>query len=441
MPVEPARPGRPLPVRGSNQGLSMEPEERPAPRRALFCCAPLAAIVAAAALALLAACSDAGPAGPPPTDLAERLELQPLPAMPHPDDNPPDSAKVSLGRLLFFDPVLSGPKDVACATCHHPDFAMADGRELPVGPGGRGLGPAREQHDPSMLPEARNAPTLVNVGFNQFGAQFTASGFMFWDGRARSLERLTVLPLLEEDEMRGNAYPVQVAVDSALERLREIPEYVQRFREAYPGRAARADSGELDSAVDSLAYARAVAQFVRSLRGDDSPYDRFVAGDPDALTAAQKRGLELFHGKAGCAECHSGPMLSDFQFHVVGAEQQGPGFRFTPHQDLGRWNVTELEEDRWAFRTPSLRNVAVTAPYTHAGAYDSLRAAVELFLDGGGDHAAIPAGRLDPELEPVELGDRGISDLVAFLESLTDVPEVRVPDSVPSGLPPAGLHR
>lgn len=402
---------------------------------------PQAAIATVAALALLAACSDAGPAGPPPTDLAERLELEPLPAMPHPDDNPPDSAKVSLGRLLFFDPVLSGTKDVACATCHHPDFAMADGRELPVGPGGRGLGPAREQHDPSILPEARNAPTLVNVGFNQFGAQFTSSGFMFWDGRARSLERLTVLPLREEDEMRGNAYPVQVAVDSALERLRAIPEYVRLFREAYPERAARADSGDLDSAVDSLAYARAVAQFVRSLKGDDSPYDRFVTGDPDALTAAQKRGLELFHGKAGCAECHSGPMLSDFLFHVVGAEQQGPGFRFTPHQDLGRWIVTDLEEDRWAFRTPSLRNVAVTAPYTHAGAYDSLRAAVELFLDGGGDHAAIPDDRLDPELEPVELSEREISDLLAFLESLTDVPEVRVPDSVPSGLPPSGIER
>lgn len=403
---------------------------------------PLAAVVSAAVMAILAACSDGGgPVGPPSTDLVERLGLEPLPAMPHPGDNPPDSAKVSLGRLLFFDPVVSGTKDVACATCHHPDFAMADGRELPVGPGGRGLGPARVQEDTSIHREARNAPTLINVGFNQFGAEFTADGFMFWDGRARSLERLTVLPLLEEDEMRGNAYPVQVAVDSAIARLRANPEYVRLFREAFPERAARADSGELDSAVDSLAYARAVAQFVRSLKSDDSPYDRFVAGASDALTPSQKRGLELFHGKAGCAECHSGPMLSDFRFHVVGAEQQGPGFRFTPHEDLGRWNVTDLEEDRWAFRTPSLRNVAVTAPYTHAGSYDSLRAAVDLFLEGGGDEEAIPEDRLDPELEPVDLSDREISDLLAFLESLTDVPDVEVPDSVPSGLPPAGVPR
>lgn len=403
---------------------------------------PLAAIASGLALALLAGCSDGGgPVGPPPGGLVERLGLEPLPEMPHPEDNPPDSARVRLGRLLFFDPVLSGTKGVACATCHHPDFAMADGRELPVGPGGRGLGPDRIQTDSSIVPEARNAPTLINVGFNQFGSQFTASGFMFWDGRARSLERLTVLPLLEEDEMRGHAYPVQVAVDSALERLRSIPRYVELFRDAFPGRAARVDSGELESAVDSLPYAQAVAQFVRSLEGDDSPYDRFVEGDPDALTAAQKRGLELFHGEAGCAECHSGPMLSDFRFHVVGAEQQGPGFRFTPHQDLGRWIVTDLEADRRAFRTPSLRNVAETAPYTHAGTYDSLRSAVELFLDGGGDHSAIPEERLDPELQEVDLTGREISDLLAFLESLTDVPEVEVPDSVPSGLPPAGVPR
>lgn len=395
----------------------------------------------AAGLALLAACSNGeDPVGPPPTDLAERLDLEALPSMPHPGDNPPDPTKRKLGRLLFFDPVTSGTKDVACATCHHPDFGMADGRDLPVGPTGRGLGPGRTLRDSTIPPEARNAPTMINVGFNQFGAQVTADGFMFWDGRARSLERLAVQPLRERSEMRGDAYPVQVAVDSAMERLRSIPAYVDRFRSAFPDRAARADSGEIESAVDSVAYARAVAQFVRSLQGDDSPYDRFVAGDADALDPAQKRGLELFHGEAGCAECHSGPMLSDFRFHVAGAEQQGPGFRFTPREDLGRWFVTELERDRWAFRTPSLRNVAVTPPYTHAGAYDSLRSAVELFLRGGGDEASVPDGRIAPELESVELSERELSDLLAFLESLTDVPEVTVPDSLPSGLPPAGVE-
>lgn len=393
----------------------------------------------AAGLALLAACSDAGPVGPPAEDLVEHFDLEPLPTMPHPEDNPPDPAKKELGRLLFFDPVTSGTKDVACATCHHPDFAMGDGRDLPVGPTGRGLGPERALRDPTIPPEARNAPTMVNVGFNQFASQVTADGFMFWDGRARSLERLAVQPLRERSEMRGDAYSVQVAVDSAMARLRSIPEYVDRFRSAFPERAARADSGEIPSAVDSVAYARAVAQFVRSLQGDGSPYDRFVGGDAGALDAAQKRGLELFHGKAGCAECHSGPMLSDFRFHVIGAEQQGPGFRFTPREDLGRWFVTELERDRWAFRTPSLRNVAVTAPYTHAGAYDSLPAAVELFLRGGGDEESVPDDRIAPELDPVQLSDRELSDLLAFLTSLTDVPEVTVPESLPSGLPPAGI--
>lgn len=398
-------------------------------------------LLAAVLLAGVLSCTElADSTGPEREGLAERLDLRELPAMPHPDDNPPDPAKRELGRLLFFDPVLSGTKDVACGTCHHPDFGMADGRDLPAGPTGRGLGPERTLRDSAIPPEARNAPTMINVGLNQFAAQVTAEGFMFWDGRARSLERLAVQPLRERSEMRGDAYPVPVAVDSAMERLRAIPGYVERFRDAFPDRAARADSGEIESAVDSVAYARAVAQFARSLTGGDSPYDRFVAGDSDALDDAQKIGLHLFHGEAGCAECHAGPMLSDFRFHVVGAEQQGPGFRFTPREDLGRWFVTELESDRWAFRTPSLRNVAVTAPYTHAGAYDSLRETVELFLRGGGDEESVPPERISPELRPADLTEGEISALVAFLESLTDEPDVEVPGSVPSGLPPAGVE-
>lgn len=406
---------------------------RPTPPPALL----LAALLAAPGLA---GCGE-GPTAPAGGDLRARLGLEPLPAVPHPADNPPDPARRALGRLLFFDPVLSGTEDVACATCHHPDFAMADGRDLPAGPSGVGLGPERRLTDPDMVPEARNAPTVVNAGLNQFAAQVTAAGFMFWDGRARSLERLAVFPLLERSEMRGDAYPVPEAVDSAMARLRGIPEYVDLFREAFPERAARADRGEVASAVDSLPYAMAVAQFVRSLESRGSPYDRFVAGDDGALTAAQRRGLELFHGKAGCAGCHSGPMLSDFRFHVVGARQQGPGFRFTPHEDFGRWIATELEDDRWAFRTPSLRNVALTAPYMHAGGYATLREVVEFFDRGGGDEPSVPRERLDPALAPLGLSEEEITALVAFLESLTDPPPVQVPERVPSGLPPAGVER
>jgi cytochrome c peroxidase len=364
-------------------------------------------------------------------DLVARFGLQPLPPMVFPADNPPDGARIALGRLLFFDPILSGDKDVACATCHLPEFAMADRRDLPAGPSGVGLGPNRVLTDPDMVPEGRNAISVINVGFNRFVAQETADGFLFWDGRRRRLENLVTLPLREFTEMRHDAYAVEDALDSVLTRLRGTPEYDSLFRAAFPGKA--------DPVIDSVALSRVLAQFVRSLVSDDSPYDRFIAGDADALTAAQRRGLALFYSKGGCSGCHSSPMLSDFDFHVVGARQLGPGFQTTPHEDFGRWNATGLESDRWKFRTPSLRNVARTAPYMHSGGYATLREVVEFFNRGGGDLAAIPRERLDPRLRPLGLTTGEIDDLAAFLETLTDLPDVRAPVRLPSGLEPPRL--
>jgi cytochrome c peroxidase len=360
-------------------------------------------------------------------DLVARYGLEALPEMAHPTDNPPNPDRIDLGRLLFFDPIMSATKDVSCGTCHHPTLAMADGRALPAGPSGVGLGPDRSLTDPDMLLEARNSPTVINAGFNQFFSQRTADGFLFWDGRRRRLENLVTLPQLEFSEMRGDVYPIEVALDSVLQRLREIPEYRTLFASAFP----RANP---DAAIDSLSLSQALAQFVRSLKGDKSPYDRYVNGDVNALTDQQKRGLVTFHDKAGCAQCHDGPMFSDFDFHVVGARQQGPGFQTTPHEDFGRWNVTHLETDRWKFRTPSLRNVAETAPYTHAGAYRTLREAVLFFANGGGDHSDIPSERV--ELTARNLTEGEIDALVAFLEALTDVPDVEIPDRLPSGMEP-----
>lgn len=306
---------------------------------------------------------------------------------------------------------------------------MADGRPLPAGPSGVGLGPERRLTDPNMVFEARNSPTVINAGFNRFRNFRTADGFLFWDGRVRRLENLVTLPQREFSEMRGEALPLESALDSILQRLRGIPEYVALFSAAFPNRPPQ-------GSIDSVSLSQALAQFVRSLVGDQSPYDRFVAGDANALTDAQKRGLVLFHEKAACVRCHAGPMFSDFDFHVVGARQQGPGFQSTPHEDFGRWNATHLEGDRWKFRTPSLRNVAVTAPYTHSGAYATLHDMVEFFDRGGGDHPTIPRDRLDPALGPLALAAVEIDDLVAFLIALTDVPEVAIPDRVPSGLQP-----
>lgn len=377
---------------------------------------------------IAAACAGDG-TGPPREDPVARYGLELLPPMVHPADNPPNPQRVELGRLLFFDPIQSAGKDVACATCHLPRFGMSDGRPLPAGPSGVGLGPERQLTDPTMVLEARNSLTVINAGFNRFVNQVGADGYLFWDGRRRRLENLVTLPQREFSEMRGDGYPLEHALDSVLARLREIPEYVTLFERAFPERPVGA-------AIDSTTLARALAQFVRSLVGDQSPYDRFVAGDGDALSVAQKRGLVLFHEKAGCVRCHAGPMFSDFNFHVVGAKQEGPGFQSTPHEDFGRWNATNLEPDRWKFRTPSLRNVAVTAPYTHSGAYPTLRDMVEFFNRGGGDHPGIPESRLDPALRPLGLTESEIDDLVAFLHALTDEPPVAIPTTLPSGLEP-----
>jgi cytochrome c peroxidase len=389
----------------------------------------------AATLAIMAAvvaCGDDPAALPSASELVARYGLGPVPVMRFPADNPPDPARIELGRLVFFDPIQSGGMDVACATCHLPRLAFTDGRDLPAGPSGVGLGPDRVLTDPSMALEARNSPTIINVGFSRFGAQETSDGFLFWDGRKRGLENLVLLPQLEFTEMRGNHYPVEAALDSVLARLRAIEEYEGLFRQAFPENAARVTAGLATSAIDSLSVARVLAQFIRSVTSTNARYDRFVAGDAHGLTAEEQHGLTIFHEKGGCVGCHSGPLFSDFNFHIVGARQKGPGFQETPHEDLGRWGVTRLESDRYRFRTPSLRNVALTSPYTHSGAYEKLREVVVFMASGGGDHPHIASDRI--ELRPRGLSPAEIDALVAFLESLTDLPAVEPPARVPSGL-------
>ncbi len=386
-----------------------------------------------AGAALAAACVDVGPADPPrDPDLVARYGLQPMPAMIHPADNPPNAERIALGKLIFFDPIQSGGRDVACATCHIPRLGFADGRDLPAGPSGVGLGPERVLTDPDIPFEGRHSPTIINAGFNRFGAQQTADGFLFWDGRKRRLENLVTLPQLEFSEMRGKHYPVEVALDTVLARLRAIPEYETRFRSAFPERAADVLAGRRASSIDSLSLAMALAQFVRSVTSTNSPYDRFVAGDANALTQQQRRGLVLFHEKAGCVQCHPSPLFSDYSFHIVGAKQLGPGFQGAAHEDYGRFIATRLEQDRYRFRPPSLRNVALTAPYMHSGGYATLRDVVAFFNRGGGDLPQVPRDRI--EVRPLGLSEAEIDALVAFLAALTDPPGIEPPERVPSGL-------
>ena len=368
----------------------------------------------------------------------------------------PPIPQEELGRLLFWDPVLSGPLDVSCATCHHPDKAYADGRALSLGPGAVGFGPDRVDLTNGGIPVVqRNSPTLLNVAFNGLDrprrrrrreARFTSlpadletvdsdRAPMFWDRRARSLETQALIPLTVREEMRGDAYSEEVAVDSVVARLRAIPEYAGLFREVY-GR---------DTHIDAAQIAGAIAAFERTLVTRDSPFDRFLAGDEDALTVQQRRGLEEFD-EADCSDCHDGPMLSDFRMQAEGVAENP----LLAEPDAG--------DGRFRFRTPSLRNVAVTAPYMHNGMLGTLEE-VLAFYDRGrsenpnvsnrrrrrgdddrADEPAGPPGRLSGRFRGVDdMTDQQMEDIIAFLEALTDPDFDRtIPARVPSGLPPGG---
>jgi len=421
------------------------------------------------------------------------LLLWPLPAFAA-SDFPPvewmqtDPAEVELGQLLFYDPILSGNQGVACATCHSPRFGTADGVSLGLGDGGIGLGPDRWA-DPENLPEQRvprNAPGLFNLGASEFSVLFndgrleadptrpggmrTPLGENMVEGFDSVLAAQAMFPVLSADEMAGhyseNAISRAVrmgqlslpggAWDQLAARVTDIPEYRARFDDVL-GQGAP---------VDFTDIANAIAAFVAyEWRADDSPFDRYLAGAP--LEPAAERGRGLFYGAAGCAVCHSGRFQTDSQFYAIAMPQIGPGkaARFEDNaRDEGRMRVTGDPADAYAFRTPSLRNVTLTAPYGHSGAYATLEGVIRQHLDPVGalmsydrSQAILPdlAGASDWRvlddpaemqaiadanvLEPMSLDEAQIADLIAFLEALTEPGSqngrLGVPETVPSGLP------
>lgn len=374
-----------------------------------------------------------------------RFNLEALGSIPYPEDNPPRQERISLGRFLFFDPVLSGEKDVSCGSCHHPDFAFADRRQFGAGVSGQGLGPDRILTDEDFHLEPRNTQTVLNVAFNGArNAEPTAAGCQFWDCRVRSLESQATQPLGSRVEMKGDAYSSEVALDSVLARLRGIPEYVERFSQAFPDAASSLPDSSRDAVIDSSTYAMAVAAYQRELVGRNSRYDRYVRGDDSALTSEQMEGLKLFFTKANCVECHSGPMLSNFNFVVHGTPQEGVGKEVIEGDDAGREEASGDPADRYAFRVPSLRNVEVTPPYMHDGVFRTLEESVRFYNRGAQPrHQDISNEMLHPALrEPLELSDEEVSALAAFLRSLTDQGRdlpghlTAVPQHVPSGLAP-----
>lgn len=349
-----------------------------------------------------------------------------------PADNPTTPAKVALGRLLFWDPALSGPRDVACATCHHPRFGYAENRDLSIGVTGVGLGHRRRFAADASIPLVkRNSQTVLNVAFNgsDLGGEYdAASAPMFWDVRARSLETQALEPLKALEEMRGRTYPEEKAVETVVARLDAIAEYRRLFAAAFGG----------DRAVTAANLGKALAAFQRTLTATNAPFDRYIRGDRDAMSDSQLRGMGRFE-RIGCVRCHNGPMFSDYKLHVLGV----PDNPSLPASDAGAGD--RGTGDRYAFRTASLRNLAFTAPYMHSGIFETLEDVLEFYDDvdsrrGNDRNPNVSREDLDPLLRQLRGVDDDDEDLIAFLEEALSDPgfDRTIPPRVPSGLPVGG---
>jgi len=298
-----------------------------------------------------------------------------------PEDNPMTDAKIALGKALYFDRRLSKDATIACASCHRPYHGFADPHAVSEGVDQQ-LG-------------GRNSPTVINRLF---------SAEQFWDGRAEDLERQAHGPITNPVEM---AMPNH---EAAIVRLEAVRGYEPLFVDAFG-----------DRTIDLDRIGKAIAAYERTVLAGDSPFDRYQAGDRDALSPAAVRGLALFNGAANCVTCHAGFNFTDESYHNIGVGMDAS----VP--DLGRFVETNDDLDRGAFKTPTLRNVAHTAPFMHDGSEPTLAAVVE-FYDRGG----VPNANLSDEIVPLELSVSGRRDLVAFLEALTGtVTNIAPPTSLP----------
>jgi cytochrome c peroxidase len=318
-----------------------------------------------------------------------------------PRNNQLTPAKIELGRKLFFDARLSADGRVSCSSCHDPKLAFTDGKAVAEGIFGRR--------------GSRNSPTILNATFN--------TG-QFWDGRADTLEDQAIQPLINQLEMGNQSY------DEVVKRLRAIPEYAAEFQSVF------------GAEVKIELVGKAIAAYERTLVSGDSPFDRFIAGDQGAISEAAKRGFALFRGKARCSRCHTFsdalPLFSDFNYHNTGVAANHPNFdRLSRRayevvetdrakeiidklaaedggQELGRVLISYQVFDIGSYRKPSLRNIALTAPYFHDGSAKTLADVVRFYNEGGRQNI-----NREWDLNALALTDEEQRDLVAFLESLT----------------------
>ena len=391
-----------------------------------------------------------------------------------------DPAQAALGHDLFYDTILSGNRNIACAHCHHPDFGTGDGLSLGIGEGGSGLGPDRTAGQglsriAKRIP--RNAQGLWNLGARDLQVMFHDGRLSVSDifgnafnspaeewlptGFNSLLAAQAVFPLVAQFEMAGNPGENEVIgavhdrIDAAwpilAKRVRVDPRYGPQFVLAF-------DHIDRPEDVTIVEIANALAAFMAlEWRSDDSPFDHFLRGDETALTAPARRGMALFYGKANCSDCHSGSLMTDQKFHALGlpAFSPGPTRMFDPYaRDVGRMAESNRLEDAYAFRTPMLRNVALTAPYGHNGAYPTLEGIIRHHLDPVGSlrswqasDAALPEvswlaasdfiiqqdrfemARQKAAMKTAQTALRNdeIDDLVTFLEALTGTQSVTAP--------------
>lgn len=322
-----------------------------------------------------------------------------------PEDNPLTKGKIDLGRKLFFDKRLSADDTVSCATCHDPEKGFADGVPIAVGIKDR--------------KGTRNSPTVLNAAF--FDTQF-------WDGRVITLEEQAKQPIINPNEMGMPSH------NAVVEKISGIPEYKASFRAVF---------GTDKITIDHIAMA--IASFERTLNTFHTPFDRFIAGEKDAISVSAQRGWKLFQGKARCITCHefnvSYPFFTNNKFHNIGVAMKGKDFeplarkasgsgadpsvlaREEGASELGHYLVTKEQKDIGTFKTSGLRNIALTAPYMHDGSEPTLESVVEFYNKGG-----VPNPNLDGGIRPLNLTEEEKKDLVEFMKSLTsdDLPESEI---------------
>ena len=288
-------------------------------------------------------------------------------AVPQPANNLNTTHRVELGKMLFFDPRLSGSNWISCATCHNPTLGWSDGLPTAIGHGQQVLG--------------RSTPTIMNTAYIPL---------QMWDGRFRSLEKQALGPIEAAGEMNQN-------LDEAVKELQAIQGYRDAFEAAYP-----------KEGISKKTIAKAIASFERTIVSNDGAFDRWIKGDTGAMSESALRGFKVFEGKGGCTKCHGGFNFTDNGFHNIGLKDA---------RDAGRYAIRKVKILIGAFKTPTLREIALTAPYMHNGAYSTLEEVVEHY-DRGGDEKE----NLSPNIKPLNLTKTEKADLIEFMKGLTGEP-------------------